>query len=154
MWLPNCLLILAILSTGVVYGVDVFFAVIGQRALAQSGDAAIAEVMGHLHEVADARMPVFAATGMIATLALAILSPVGTTLSWLALISLAGLFAQLALYLAVAKPINAEMTRAIQQGQVLADIRDLQNRWDSVIVGRALAMTIAIFCLTAAGVLR
>ena len=45
----NALFVLAVLCTGVVYGVDVFFAVIGQRALAESDDAAIADVMGRLH---------------------------------------------------------------------------------------------------------
>jgi hypothetical protein len=152
--LTDFLLILAILSTGVVYGVDIFFAVIGRRALAQSSDAAIADVMGHLHEVADARMPVFGITGMLATLAFAIVVQLGTTSSWLALIGLAGLLTQLALYLSVAKPVNTKMTKAIQQGQILADIRDLQNRWDSVIISRALAMTLAVTCLTAAGILK
>lgn len=152
--LTDFLLILAILSAGVVYGVDLFFAVIGRRALAQSSDAAIADVMGHLHGVADARMPVFGITGMLATLAFAIAVQVGTTSSWLALISLAGFLTQLALYLAVAKPVNSKMTKAIQQGQILADIRALQNRWDSVIISRALAMTLAVSCLIAAGILK
>jgi hypothetical protein len=58
MQLVNALSVLAVLCTGVVYGVDVFFAAIGQRALAQSDDAAIADVMGRLHQVADA-MPIY-----------------------------------------------------------------------------------------------
>ena len=45
------------------------------------------------------------------------------------------------------------MTEIIQKGQILADIRDLQNRWDSVIVSRV-AMTLAIACIAAAGVLK
>lgn len=151
--LTDGLLVLAILNVAVVYGVDVFFAVIGRPALAQSSDAAIADVMGHLHKVADARMPIFGGSGMIATLAFAIAVQVGTTSSWLALIAFAGLLAQLALYLTVAKPINSKMTQAIQQGETLIDIRNLQRRWDSVIIGRALAMTLAITCLVIAGVL-
>lgn len=152
--LTNFLLVLAILNAGVVYSVDVFFAVIGRRALARSSDAAVADVMGHLHEVADARMPAFGISGMLATLAFAIAVQVGTVSSWLALIALAGLLAQLALYLTVAKPVNTKMAEAIRQGQILADIRDLQNRWDSVIISRALAMTLAIACLATAGVMK
>ncbi|HIK19138.1 MAG TPA: DUF1772 domain-containing protein [Leptolyngbyaceae cyanobacterium M33_DOE_097] len=155
MWsLANGLLVLAILNVGVVYGVDVFFAVIGRSALAQSSEEAIADVMGHLHKVADARIPIFGGAGILATLAFAIVAPFGTTASWLALVALVGLLIQLTLYLTVAKPINSKMTQAIQQGKTLIGIRNLQSRWDSVIVGRALAMTLAITCLVVAGVLK
>jgi Domain of unknown function (DUF1772) len=128
--------------------------VIGRRALAHSSDAAIADVMGRFHEIADARMPVFGVSGVLATISFAIVVGWGTVSSLLALVALAGLLIQLGLYLVVAKPINAKMTEAIQKGQILAEIRDLQNRWDSVISTRALAMTLAIICLTTAGLLK
>jgi hypothetical protein len=150
----DALFVLAVLCTGVVYGVDVFFAVVGQRALAESEDAAIANVMGHLHQVADARMPLFGVTGLLAAIALAAVSPVGTPLSWLTLIAIAGLLVQLSLYLTVAKPINTKMTEAVQQNVVLADIRELQHSWDRVIVARAIAMTLAVSCLVTAASLR
>lgn len=149
----DALSVLAVLSTGVVYGVDVFFAVIGRRALTESSDAAIADVMGHLHQVADARMPIFGVIGLLATIALAAVFPIGTLISWLALIAIAGLLVQLSLYLVVAKPINTKLTQAAQRKEVLSNIRELQNRWDSVIVARAMAMTLAVGCLiTAANV--
>jgi uncharacterized membrane protein len=150
MQLVNALSVLAVLCTGVVYGVDVFFAAIGQRALAQSDDAAIADVMGHLHQVADARMPIFGVTGLLATIALAAISPLGSPVSWLTLSAIVGLLVQLSLYLIVAKPINTKMTKAVQRKEVLIDIRELQNRWDSVIVARAIAMTLAMGCLVTA----
>jgi hypothetical protein len=143
----DALPVVAVLSTGVVYGVDVFFAVIGQRALTESSDAAIADVMGHLHQVADARMPIFGVTGLLATIAFAIVSPIGTPAHWLALGAIAGWLVQLSLYLVVAKPINTKMTKAAQRKEVLSNIRELQNRWDSVIVARAMAMTLAVGCL-------
>jgi hypothetical protein len=146
--LANVLLILAILSAGVVYGVDVFFAVVGRPALAASEDKAIANVMGHLHKIGDARMPIFGVLGILTTLG-AVISQIGTRSSWLALTALAGLLIQLSLYLTVAKPINQKMTEALQLGTVPDNIRELQNRWDSAIVGRALAMTLAIGCLVA-----
>jgi Domain of unknown function (DUF1772) len=154
MQLVNALSVLAVLCTGVVYGVDVYFAAIGQRALAQSDDAAIANVMGRLHQVSDARMPIFGVTGLLATIALAAISPLGTPVSWLTLIAIAGLLVQLTLYLTVAKPINTKMTKAVQRKEVLTDIRELQHRWDSVIVARAIAMTLAMGCLVTATSLR
>lgn len=150
MQLVNVLSVLAVLSTGVVYGVDVFFAAIGQRALAQSDDAAIADVMGRLHQVSDARMPIFGVTGLLATIAWAVISPLGTPVSWLTLSAIAGLLVQLSLYLTVAKPINTKMTKAVQRKEVLTDIRELQHRWDSVIVARAIAMTLTMGCLVTA----
>ncbi len=147
MQLVNALSVLAVLCTGVVYGVDVFFAAIGQRALAQSDDAAIADVMGRLHQVADARMPIFGVTGLLATIALATISPLGTPVSWLTLSAIVGLLVQLSLYLTVAKPINTKMTKAVQRKEILTNTRELQNRWDSVIVARAIAMTLAMGCL-------
>jgi hypothetical protein len=117
--------VLAVLCTGVVYGVDVFFAALGQRALAQSNDAGIADVMGGLHQVSDARMPIFGVTGLLATIALAVISPIGTPVSWLTLSATAGLLVQLSLYLTVAKPINTKMTKAVQRKEVLTDIREL-----------------------------
>lgn len=152
--LADALLVLAILSAGVVYGADVFFAVVGRPALAASDEGAIANLMAHLHNVADARMPIFGALGMLTTAAFAVVSGVGTPSSWLALMALAGLLVQLGLYLRVAKPVNQVMKVAVQQGKIPDNVRALQNRWDSVIVGRALAMTWAIGCLLIAGVLR
>jgi hypothetical protein len=150
----DALPVLAVLSTGVVYGVDVFFAVIGRRALTESSDVAIADVMGHLHQVADARMPIFGVTGLLATIALATVYPIGTPANWLALSAIACLLVQLGLYLIVAKPINTKMTEAAQRKEVLRDIRELQTRWDGVIVARAMAMTLAVGCLITAASLR
>jgi uncharacterized membrane protein len=150
MQLVNALSVLAVLCTGVVYGVDVFFAAIGQRALAQSDDAAIADVMGRLHQVSDARMPIFGVTGLLATIALAAISPIGTPVSWLTLSAIVGLLVQLSLYLTVAKPINTKLTKAVQRKEVLTNTRELQHHWDSVIVARAIAMTLAMGCLVTA----
>jgi hypothetical protein len=99
-------------------------------------------------------MPIFGVMGLLATSAFAAVSPIGTTTSWLTLIAITGVLVQLSLYLTVAKPINTKMTEAAQRKQVLSDIRELQNRWDSVIVARAMAMTLAVGCLIMAASLR
>jgi hypothetical protein len=88
--------------------------------------------------------------GLLTTIAYAAISPIGTPVSWLTSIATAGLLVQLSLYLVVAKPINTKMTEAVRRKEVLTDIRQLQNRWNSVIVARAMAMTLAVGCLVTA----
>jgi hypothetical protein len=80
---------LAILSVGVTYGTDTFFAVIGRKALAQSSERAITDVIGHVHEVADARMPIFGVLGLLASLAFLVIAGLGTAASTLGLIAVA-----------------------------------------------------------------
>ncbi|NOU93488.1 hypothetical protein GC093_09685 [Paenibacillus sp. LMG 31456] len=119
-----CLHIIAILSIVVVYGVDVFFTVIGRKALSLSSDAGMTEVIGRIHEVADTRMPIFGAFALVSTLVLAgtqwfNFAPV-YALTW----SLTALIAQvvfLVLYSVVSKPVNVELTRVAQTGRVPAN---------------------------------
>jgi hypothetical protein len=70
------LVAVALLSSGVVYGVDVFFALIARPALRRVDDASLTQVLGHLHAVADACMPLFGVT--------ALLRPGGSFLRWAA----------------------------------------------------------------------
>jgi hypothetical protein len=146
----NVLHVSAILSIGVLYGVDVFFTVIGRKALSQSSDAGMTEVIGRIHEVADVRMPIFGAVALVSTLALAAAqwfnSAPASALAW----SLTALIAQivfLVVYSAVSKPVNVALTRAAQSGQVPANARLLQNRWDSVITLRAGLLLLTLLSL-------
>ncbi|WP_425145480.1 hypothetical protein [Deinococcus sp.] len=141
------LLILALLSAGVVYGTDVFFAVVGRAALRGVSDAALTETMGRLHQVGDARMPIFGATALISALALVFTARPGSAASLFALLALAGLGTQLAAYLRVAQPINRQQTAAAQRGVTPPNARELQQRWDSVLPLRALGMTAAVLGL-------
>jgi hypothetical protein len=50
--------LVAIIGTAIVYGTDVFCALVQRPALARVDDAALTTVMGNLHRVADRRMPV------------------------------------------------------------------------------------------------
>jgi hypothetical protein len=47
----------AIVGTGVVYGTDVFCALVQRPALARVDDATLTAVMGNVHRSADRRMP-------------------------------------------------------------------------------------------------
>ena len=59
----------ALLGAAAVYGTDVFFCVVGRTALPRISDAALVETMGRFHEVADRRMPMFGAIGIVGALA-------------------------------------------------------------------------------------
>ncbi|HZR43021.1 MAG TPA: DUF1772 domain-containing protein [Ktedonobacteraceae bacterium] len=147
------LVCLAILSVGVVYGTDTFFALIGRKALAHSSESAIADVIGHLHEVADARMPIFGAIGLLTSLAFLVIAGLGTTASMLGLVALAVQVLFLVLYTRYSKPINVRLRQAADTHQVPADTRQMQERWDRVVVIRASLLLIVMGCLLLAGVI-
>ena len=131
-----------------VYGTDVFFAVIGCPALERSGDVSMAEVMGFIHLYGDARMPVFGALGLIAAATLVFTTGLGSVASGWAVLAVAGLGLQLGVYLTVARPVNAALKAAAQQNITPADARALQRRWDRVIGLRSLGCVLAVAGLT------
>lgn len=142
------LVALALLSSGVVYGVDVFFALIARSALRRVDDASLTQVLGHLHAVADARMPIIGVTALLSTTGLFFVAGGWPTLPGrLALLALVGLLTQLAAYVLVAQPVNKRQTAAAFQNQTPPDARALQNRWDSVIGLRAAALALAMAAL-------
>ncbi|WP_407542521.1 hypothetical protein Q0M94_23305 (plasmid) [Deinococcus radiomollis] len=145
MTMLNGVLVMAgLLSAGVVYGTDLFFAVVGRTALSRTGEAALTETMGRIHEVGDARMPVFGAAALISTLTLIFTTGLGSRASLFAGLGLVGLALQLMAYLRVAQPVNRVQTAAARQGTVPPAARALQTRWDSVIGLRSLGMTLGM----------
>ncbi|MGI4742153.1 MAG: hypothetical protein ACRYG7_43905 [Janthinobacterium lividum] len=104
-WMQG-LVALALLSTGVVYGTDVFFALVARPALRRADEASLTQVLGHLHAVADARMPVLGAMALVATAALAA-GGWGTSPGQLALLALGGQLTQLLAYLRGPNPSTA-----------------------------------------------
>jgi hypothetical protein len=134
----------ACLAIAVVLGTDVFFTVVGRAALARASAPAVLEVMGHLHAVADRRMPLFGATGVVGT---GLLVAFGPQVRVLAAVSLAAQLLFLALYLTIAKPINTRMTAAIGTGAGSHDVRALQTRWESILIPRATLLAIALCSL-------
>ena len=145
---------LALLSTGVVYGTDMFFAVIGRLALAMSSEASIADVMGHIHEIGDARMPVFGMLSILSTLVFLLLVGLGTAASWLGIVALPAQITFLVLYNVFSKPINIQLRQAAQSGQVPMETRKLQQNWDQVVVIRATLLFITVGCLISAALIR
>src|ERR1700761_4352918 len=58
--------LVAVLGTGVVYGTDVFCAMVQRPALARVDDRALLAAMGNIHRYGDRRMPVPGVLGMVA----------------------------------------------------------------------------------------
>jgi Domain of unknown function (DUF1772) len=139
----------AVLAAAVVYGTDVFCAVVQRPALARVDDRALVAVMGNVHLYGDRRMPVPGALGIIAAAgsgALAALSgrwiaagaagtAVGLLLIWLVL------------YVRVSAPINRRLTAAANAGDVPPNARVLQSDWDRIITARAVLQGLAIAAL-------
>lgn len=67
-----------------------------------------------------------------------------------AAIAVAILAAWLIIYLRVSAPVNRTLTAAAKTGHVPSDARSLQDRWDRVIVTRAILQGIAVAALCAA----
>src|ERR1700727_1154812 len=60
------LAVIAVLGTAVVYGTDVFCAMVQRPALARVDDGALLSVMGNIHRYGDRRMPVPGVLGLVA----------------------------------------------------------------------------------------
>src|SRR6516165_10330394 len=64
--------LVGILSTAVVLGTDMFFLTCGRRALRLASSSAGTEVMGFIHMIADARMPIWVVAAILCNLVLAV----------------------------------------------------------------------------------
>jgi hypothetical protein len=147
---------LAALASAVVYGTDMFSALVLRPALAALDDSTLTQAAGRIHQYADQRMPVPGAASMLAaatsTLAAGLAGhPLQATLTGAAL---AALLAWLLLYARIAAPINRKLTRAAAASQTPKDARTMQQRWDSIIGLRvalqttALALLVAVLAMT------
>jgi hypothetical protein len=141
------LLIIAILSTGIVYGTDVFFALIVKKAVKKSDDSSIADLIGRIHLIADKRMPPIGITSILSSVLFICLNGLTGTPGWLVFTAVVSLLAHLRIYLTFSKPINSDMSLAARDNIKLHNIRALQEKWDSVISIRAILLTIAMISL-------
>jgi hypothetical protein len=143
---------LAILANAVVYGTDVFGAIVLRPAIAAVDDRTLTQLLGHVHRIADRRFPAIGAGGLIAAVAMtAVAAGDGRWAS-----AAAGALAALAhivfivIYNRVSKPVNTALTAAALADRVPDDARALQARWDSVIDARVALQTFALAALCVA----
>jgi hypothetical protein len=140
---------LAILANAVIYGTDVFSAIVLRPAIAAVDDRTLTQLLGHVHRIADRRLAAITIGGMIAAVAMAALA--ASSGHWVS--TAAGALATLALivfvgiYTRISKPVNTALTAAAVADRVPGDARQLQARWDSVIDGRVALQTFALAAL-------
>jgi hypothetical protein len=142
----------ALLASTVVYGTDVFCAIVLRPALAQVSDGALTSVMGRVHEYGDRRLPLPGVIGITAAVLAAVTAGIAGHAD-AAAASAAAVAAQavwLVIYLRISAPVNRALTSAAKAGQVPADARSLQRRWDSVITARAFLQAAAAVALCVA----
>ena len=114
--------LVAIVSTGVVYGTDTFSALVQRPALARVDDATLTAIMGNVHRYGDGRLPAPGILGIIAAAASVVAAvaghPAGSVTAGAAFLLLVG---WVVLYLRISAPINRTLTAA-------ADARDTGQR--------------------------
>jgi hypothetical protein len=141
--------LIAVLGTAVVYGTDVFCAMVQRPALARVDDRALLVVMGNIHRYGDRRMPVPGVLGMIAAAISAVLAAVSGRWAQAraAGIAVGLLVVWLVIYLRVSAPINRQLSGAVDQPGAVVDVRSLQGNWDAVITIRAALQGLAVTAL-------
>lgn len=141
--------LIAVIANAVVYGTDVFCAIVLRPALAHVDDRAMAAVSGFVHRYGDRRMPVPGVVGLVVACASAALAALAG--KWAQAVS-AGvavvlLSVWLLLYLRVSAPINRQLTAAAGSARVLPNVRLLQADWDRIINARAVLQGLALAAL-------
>lgn len=143
--------LIAVLGAAVVYGTDVFCAVVQRPALAEVDDAVLLAVMGNIHRYGDRRMPVPGVLGLVAAAVSAALFALSGR--WVHAGVAAGavvlLVVWLMVYLRVSAPINRQLTAAVDRSETIANVRALQHKWDAVINVRAALQGLAVASLCA-----
>jgi hypothetical protein len=137
--------IIAVLSTGVIYGTDVFCALVQRPALARVDDPTLTAVMGNVHRLGDQRLPLPGILGILGAAAASVLAalagrPIAPATAGAAL-------ALLVIYLRVSAPINRALTAAADNHETPANARALQRNWDRIIVPRAILQGLATAAL-------
>ncbi|WP_328493173.1 DUF1772 domain-containing protein [Streptomyces sp. NBC_00414] len=135
--------LVAVFCAAIIYGTDLFCALVLRPAASGAADASVADLLGRVHEYGDRRLPVPGVLSIVAT-ALATVTGDGTPARIGGAVALAALLLWLAVYLRISAPINKRLRAAAADHAVPADTRELQQRWDSVIWPRALLQTVAL----------
>jgi hypothetical protein len=139
----------AVLATAVLYGFDVFAALVLGPALEKVDDRSLTSVMGHIHAYGDRRLAVPSALSLLlaalTTVVALLAGESGAAMSaGLATVALAG---WVAISGRVSAPINRQLTAAALAGRTVADAHGLQRRWNGVIGARTALQALALIGL-------
>lgn len=141
--------LVAILGVSVLFGTDMFCAVVMRPAWAHLDDGPLAAATGFMHAYGDRRMPVFGILGGVGAGTAAALA--GGAGRWApaaaAGIALAVLLGWLLVYRRVSAPINRDLIAAATRGCRPGRARQLQTAWDRVITLRASLQGVALAAL-------
>ena len=150
--LGQVFIVISVLAVGVVYGTDVFCAMVQRPALARIDDRALLAVMGNIHRYGDRRMPVPGVLGLVAAAISAVFAAAsGRWVQAIAAgIAVGLLLVWLLIYLRVSAPINHQLTAAVGQSDPVINARELQHNWDRVITIRAVLQGLAVTALCTA----
>ena len=147
--LGQALTTLSVLAVGIVYGTDVFCAIVLGPALALVDDRTLVSTMGRVHDFGDRRLRVPGVVGIVAAIAATAVAAasgyVGASIA--GIIAIVALAVWLVIYCRISAPINARLTGAALRGETPTDARQLQQRWDSVITARSGLQMLAIVAL-------
>ena len=137
--LGQVLIATSVLACGIIYGTDVFSAIVLRPALALVDDRTLVSIMGRVHDFGDRRLRVPGVAGLVATiLGTVVVAWAGHLAATVAgAIAVVALACWLIIYARISAPINSCLTAASQRDETPADARLLQRRWDSVITPRS-----------------
>jgi hypothetical protein len=118
-------IVIALLGTAVIYGTDVFCALVQRPAVAAIDDRALVAVMGNVHRYRDRRLPVPGVIGIAAASLGAVLA--ASAGRWpeaiAAATAVALLLIWLALYVRISAPINRQLSAAATAGDTPVNAR-------------------------------
>jgi hypothetical protein len=140
---------LAILANAVIYGTDVFGAIVQRPAIAAVDDRTLTQSLGRIHQIADRRLKAVTIAGLFAAMATAAVA--AATGHWVSAaaggLATLAILAFIGIYTRVAAPVNTALTAAAVADRVPSDARELQARWDSVINARVGLQSLALVAL-------
>ena len=149
--LGQVLIATSVLACGIIYGTDVFSAIVLRPALALVDDRTLVSIMGRVHDFGDRRLRVPGVAGLVATiLGTVVVAWAGHLAATVADAIAVALACWLIIYARISAPINSRLTAASQRDETPADARLLQRRWDSVITPRSGLQMLAILSLCTA----
>jgi hypothetical protein len=145
-------IVIALLGTAVIYGTDVFCALVQRPAVAGIDDRALVAVMGNVHRYGDRRLPAPGVIGIVAASLGGVLA--ASAGRWPVVIAAATAVASqlvwLALYVRMSAPINRQLSAAAKAGDTPVNARALQQEWDRIINARAIIQGAAVAALCVA----